>query len=122
MTPYADYCESSGPSDTVRVLRKGQLSKADVFWDWYYDNCGPYYTYYLSKRTDHDAIFDDLTAHLRQVDPDLTYQMVPDEKDRNSFQLIIGYSGKEDKSRIVDDLVSRAPLSVHCKAAAVKDR
>jgi hypothetical protein len=97
-------------SANVRVRRKGPLTKAEVFWEWFLDNGERYYGFLQSKGKEHTEILEDFAAELRKVDSDLTYKLVPDEKEKDSYQLLIGYSGKEDKSKIVKDLVDRAPI------------
>ncbi|MFL6375664.1 MAG: hypothetical protein ACJ73D_13435, partial [Pyrinomonadaceae bacterium] len=115
-TPYDDRCESSGPTKSVRVLRNSQL-KADLFWDWFVDNADHSYAEQMARPEG----LEDLAAHLRQVDPDLTYQLLPIPNDKDSEHLIIGYSGKEDKSKIVKDLVDSVPLRLaHVKVLAAK--
>ena len=105
--PYPECCWLT--SETVRVRRKGQLSKPDVFWEWFVENTDRIRYYdspYIKGETE---ILDELSERLREVDPKLTFKILAAEPYGNARKIVIGYSLRSSR-KVLDDLISRAPV------------
>lgn len=106
--PYPDCCWTT--SESTRVRRKGELTKADVFWEWFFENNYRFYSYDSPYRKNEPETLEDLTERLAEVDPKLTFKILPGEKNGGPRKLVFGYTGNRKKDKVVDDFIARAPV------------
>lgn len=108
IAPYPD-CEWNS-SELVRVRRKGKLTKADLFWDWFFQNSSRFSNYDSPYNKNVTETFEDLTQRLSEVDTNLTFKIMPRTQFAQSRKLTIGYAGKSYNAKVVNSFIARAPI------------
>jgi hypothetical protein len=111
--PYPDCCLTT--SESSRVRRKGELTKADIFWEWFFETNDRFYSFDSPYKKNEPENFEDLTARLREVDSKLTFKILAIEKTGGPRKLMFGYAGNPKKDKVVDDLIARAPFLFYWK-------
>jgi hypothetical protein len=106
IAPYPD-CEWV-TSESVWVRRPGRPTKVDEFWEWFAHNMS---SIQYDDKPENAGVLAILTAKLREVDPKLTYAIVPRRvTGYGPRKILFGYSGKRWDKKAVEAFIARAPV------------
>ena len=90
------------------------------FWTWFQANEDAYFKLDPRDESSRERLFDELSAQLEQVDPDLTFEFGPVVDGRRDF--VISAAGIKRAFPAVESLAKQAPNLPHWRVIAFRPR
>lgn len=92
------------------------MTSQQQFWNWFIENESQLFDFEAHR----EAVFDRIEQQLQKIDPDLSFEIGPEESDRR--ELIISASGIKRAFPAVQKLVAEAPNLKHWRVTAFRPR